>query len=418
MLGNILLGSSQLGDTRLNVDVTEVGAEISGENSYNGLIFRAICTMSFLPAKARDPSLDIFLSLDTYNLNPRMGFGIQGQFDEFGTEALFRLGFNASARFVEGVKIIDGYTPWYFKVTNDFDLLFEDDNTVSWSDIGSINFNISQSNMAGKMPMEWGNYVFAIEKLDDKNVIVYGKNGITILNPSGVYFGQKKISNVGLKNKLSIVNTGNIHFYITRKGEMHSLSSSNKGIEYNLIGFEEFFSVMNDLVMVYDAKEELIYICDGTTGYVYSIRDNSLGKGEPNLTGIQYQETFQGDYYRVFTPDEQTSNLDNIALTTGIYDFGSRKQKTITNVNVGTACQKQLYIGVDYRSEYNASMISTPWIPLTLSGEGYINCYGVEFKFKIKSEKTTSENFKIDYFKVNGVMHNYHYLDTISFDQN
>lgn len=271
------------------------------------------------------------------------------------------------------------------------------DYWIRWSDIGHLDFTVDRSNVAGKCKPDWKGIVYDIKKLGNK-VIIYGENGISIFNPAGNAYGVDTINRLGLKNRQAVTGTDDQHFFIDRKGRLWKLEK-----ELELIDYSEFFSSMSALVMSYDIKNELIYICDGTSGYIYSIRSQSLGSGPVNLTGIGNQDSL---LYSV-APAEIVTPIFEIC--TDIYDMGTRKFKTIKSIEVGTNLTESMQASVDYRVSNKLAFSNIGWHPVTIEGISTMYCYGLEFRFRLRIQ--TYEYFELDYLKINGLIHNYSYTE-------
>lgn len=266
-------------------------------------------------------------------------------------------------------------------------------NWIRWSDVGHLNFTINRSNVAGERRTDWAGWIYDIKKLGDK-VIVYGENGVSILTPSGNTYGLSTVHRIGLKSKQAVTGNDSTHFFIDNKGQLYSLSDSLQKLDYS-----EYLSVMSSPVMSYDTENELIYICDGTYGYVYSVGDKSLGKGPINLTGISSQG---GTLYAVAPATIATPTFE---ICTDIYDLGTRNFKTVYSIEVGTDLTEYLQASVDFRVSNKGSFTTLGWHLVNPSGVAYIPCYGVEFRFRLKA--LSYEYFEIDYLTINGFINDY-----------
>ena len=302
-----------------------------------------------------------------------------------------------SGSFVEGVLISS--SPLVITPVISADIIFNPvkNNWVKWSNIGNLDFTIGRDNIAGERPLDWAGSVYQIKKLD-KVVIVYGANGVSVLNPSGNTFGLSTIYHLGLKSKLAITGTDQVHYFIDTAGQLWSLSDKLTKLDYS-----EYLSAMSSPVMSYDVENDLIYISDGTKGYVYSPSDKSFGTGPVNITGFGNQN---GSSY-IGAP--AAIAIPVFEMSTDIYDLGSRKHKTIHSIEIGTDTSKILYASIDYRSNHKSSFSNTGWATVTHEGVSYLRCYGIEFKFNVKV--SAYDSFAIDYLKINGVIHRYSPID-------
>ena len=161
---------------------------------------------------------------------------------------------------------------------------------------------------------------------------------------------------------------------------------------------------MGTVILSLDKEQELLYITDGTYGFVYSINDKSFGSVPANITGIGTQSSV------LKVVSDGTITTPSFEICTDVYDLGSRKPKTIQRVELGTSLTEFLQVSVDYRKNYKEDFKQIGWFIVNHDGRAYPKCYGVEFRFRVKS--TIYEYFELDYLKVRGHIHGYSYLDT------
>ena len=272
-------------------------------------------------------------------------------------------------------------------------------NFVKWSKIGELDFTIDESNLAGERPLDWKGCIYHMAKLGDK-VVAYGENGVSILKPSGVHYGMDTIHRIGLKNKGAFAGTDLQHFFVDNQGFLYQLDDKFTKLDYS-----EFLLSMGTIILSLDIEKNLLYICDGVSGYIYGIGSKSFGVGPVNITGfgVQSSNIYVVSFAEIATP------IFNIC--TDIYDLGTRKPKTITAIEVGTDATEFLYTSIDYRKSYKDSFKQIGWFLVNPSGKAFPKCYGVEFRFRLKS--TIYEYLEIDYLKIRGHIHGYSYLDTV-----
>lgn len=270
-------------------------------------------------------------------------------------------------------------------------------NWVKWSGIGNLDFTIGRDNVAGERPLDWSGWIYAIKKLGNK-VIAYGKNGVSILNPSDKFYGLDTIHHLGLYSQGTVAGSDNVHFFIDKKAQLWAL-----GEKLEFFGYIEYLSNMISPVMSYDIENELIYICDGVYGFVYSLRDRSFGTCSPNITGAGLKD---GTLYITSSADIATPTFE---LCTDIYDMGTRKFKTIRSVEIGTNLAETMEASVEYRVSKAGNFSNNGWHLVNPNGETFLPCYGLEFRFKLRVQ--TYEYFEIDYIKLNGLIHHYSYTE-------
>lgn len=280
----------------------------------------------------------------------------------------------------------------------DADILLEvaKKNWIKWSDIGSLDFTIGRANVAGERPLDWAGWIYDVRKLGSK-VVAYGENGVSILKPADKYYGLETVSRLGLYSFGAVTGTDKIHYFIDSKGQLWEL-----GETLTLLDYSEFFSLMSDLIMSY-VENGVIYICDGTIGYVYSPLDKSLGSGPVNITGVGSKD---GNLYLT---SPAAVEIPTFEICTDIYDMGTRKFKTIRSIEVGTDLTENMEASIDFRVSNKVSFSDIGWHPVTLEGVSTMYCYGLEFRFKLRVQ--TYEYFELDYLKINGLVHNYSYTE-------
>ena len=268
---------------------------------------------------------------------------------------------------------------------------------IQWSNIGNLDFTIWKDNIAGKRPLDWRGTVYKVAKLG-KKVVVYGSGGVTLLHPSGPLFGIETILRYGIDGKNAFCGNESGHYFIDVFGCLWSLAEKLECLDYS-----EYLSLMTNPVMSYDESAELIYICDGTIGYVYSTSVGSLASGPVNVSGITYQ------LGTLYTVAPAAISIPNFNFCSDIQDMGTRKNKTIYSLEVGTDLTTYLEASIDFRIINNAAFTNIGWFPVTREGIAYTPCFGQDFKFRLRSN--TYQYFEIDYIKVNGIIHNFSNTD-------
>jgi hypothetical protein len=271
-----------------------------------------------------------------------------------------------------------------------------DQSSVWWSRIGAIDFTIDHSNEAGKAFLKGIGSIYGIYKLG-KNAVVYGSNGVGILTPVELAWGFKKLSNRGIISRDAHTGNESTSWYIDISNNLCKVSD---GIER--IGYSEYLSTLTNPVMLIDDLRELIYICDDNKGYVYSYVDDSFSECYNNITGFGYIE---GDDLACIPSDVESpmNNRPNVMLKTSVLDFGSRKAKTISSINIATDIDSNIEAAIEYRTSIHDEFKSTPWVSFTPQGIAYLPCYGIEFMIKLRVRNKTT--FKLDQLDINGTIH-------------
>lgn len=261
-------------------------------------------------------------------------------------------------------------------------------NWIKWAKVGNLDFTIDHTNVAGEMPFDWKGWVYAIKMLRGKPV-AYGENGVSVLNKSDIYYGFNTVYRVGLKGKNAIAGDETFHYFIDKEGHLFSFGEALKKLDYS-----EYLTVLTDPVLSWDVENSLLYICDGTYGFVYSPNSESLGSGPINVTGIGSQ----GGTQYIVSPAAITTPVFEIC--TDIYDMGTRRLKTIQSLEFGIDLTTTLQASIDYRSDKSQSFSQTDWHTVDAQGFTRITCNSREFKFRARASKW--EELELDYWLVNG----------------
>lgn len=356
-------------------------------------------TRSQFPPLPRDPTKDLTLDCQVLDNLPEVLVTALGDW----------LNINILADPIEITVTLEGRFPEGFTITSDpvivtvspqeATILLEaiKKNWIKWSGVGSLDFTIGQDNVAGERPLDWKGWIYEIKKLDNK-LIVYGENGVSILTPHDKFYGLTTIRSVGIYSSRAVAGTDQVHFFIDKLGQLYRFEK-----ELELLDYSEFFSTMNTLVMSYDMQNDLLYICDGIQGYIYSHRSRSLGAGPVNITGIGSQDGM------LLVTSAGAITTPTFEICTDIYDLGTRKFKTIRSIEVGTDLTENMEASIDYRVSNKVVFSNIGWHPVTSDGVAYMTCYGLEFRFRLRV--ANYEYFELDYLKLNGLIHNYSYTE-------
>ncbi len=264
-------------------------------------------------------------------------------------------------------------------------------NWVKWSKIGSLDFEIDKSNVAGERPLDWSGWVWSVLKLGEK-VVAYGENGVTFLPPHGIDWGMETVHRIGILGKQAVTGNDKTHFFIDKEYRLFSISDSLKMHDYS-----EYLSVLTDPVMSYDIERDFVYICDGTYGFVYSPKEESLGTGPVNITGIGSQS---GTQY-VASPAAITTIVPEV--WTDVYDLGTRKLKIVRSVEFDiSAVTGTLQAAIEWSMNKGVTFTQTGWQTVDKRGVANISCAGYDLRFGLKL--LAYEWIKIGRITVNGEM--------------
>lgn len=268
---------------------------------------------------------------------------------------------------------------------------------IKWSNIGEFNFDIDRKNVAGDMPLGWRGEVYNILKLGS-DLMIYGSGGISKITPKENVFSKKTISLLGVVSEWSVVGNDFEHFFIDGKSRLCRVSD-----RVEILGYEEFLEPMDSPVMVLDEVNRLVFICDGTYGYVYGIDTKSLGSGPVNITGVGYSN------FETYVASSNVISMPAFQIVTNVLDCMTRKNKTIHMIEVGTSLGHDLEASIQFNTGINDSFVDIGWHKITPEGTLNLRCFGKEFKIGIRSQ--ANDQFKINWIKITGIIHDFNPLD-------
>jgi hypothetical protein len=271
-------------------------------------------------------------------------------------------------------------------------------NWVQWAKFGSVDFSKDKTNKSGDIPLDWSGYVWKIMPLGNTPV-AYGENGVSVLAKSstkfGFTYGYKTIYTVGLKGKGAAIGLKDnlAHFFIDAEGQLWKLSE-----KLELLDYSEFLSPMtgSKIVMSLDENTGLIYICDGTYGFIYNVRTGSMTSGPVNVSGIGIRD---GSLY-VVAPT--TISIPSFEKWTDIHDMKTRKTKTIEALEIGVDLSIEMQASIEWRMNKTTAFSRLPWVYVSPRGVAHLFCTGIEFRFGLKT--ATYADFEIDHLSIIGVI--------------
>jgi len=354
----------------------------------------------------RNPDLDIVFDCLSYDQTGAYRQGVPSAyatasgsipFVDFETTATARA--NISASLVTSLVVSEAVVTAAAKASATLILQGGDlSNWVKWSDIGNLDFEIGLDNIAGEMPMDWKGMTHAIRKLSTR-IVVMGDGGVSFLNPVENKFGLKTIHHTGLYSRDASAGDDTVHYFVDKTANLFEIGFSQKTLDHRKkkLGYSEFLSNLTDPVLTLDVENQLLYLCDGTIGYVYSIEDGSMGSGPANITGIGYQNGV------AYTTASGQIDIPVFEICTDIYDYGTRKNKTIYQLEFGTNLGGTLQASVDYRRDITGTFVTTPWKNVHEKGTVKIVARGGEFR--LRARLSTYEYFELDYIRVRGITH-------------
>jgi len=353
---------------------------------------------SHSPAAPRNTDLDIYFNCEGYDINgnARQGVGISLAVAYGSIPFIDFVATATSVAYAYGSSnwglVYDGTATALAKAYGELLLEGIKRNWVKWSNIGSADFTVWKDNVAGERPLDWKGSVHAIKKLLNK-MVIYGENGVSYFLPVEKYFDLLTIYRLGLKGKNAVAGDEKTHYFVDTAGQLWELSETLK-----LLGYSEYLANLgSNTVLSWDVKNSLLYLCDGTSGYVYSPRSNSLGKGPSNITGVGSQD---GLMYVVSPAAVTTPSFE---ICTDIYDMGTHKNKTIFEIELGTNIAGMLQVSIDYRNDFRAAFSQTAWKDVSKRGNCFLTALGREFRIRAKMKNY--EYFEVDYVVARGIVH-------------
>ena len=311
-----------------------------------------------------------------------------GDFQKYIEDASSSLGVSTSGNIIESEFIGLNISRLYIDSTAEIYTEVSKRNWVKWSEIGNLDFDLSLSNIAGERPMFWSGLIYKIMKLG-KQVVVYGENGVSLLFPHEVSYGLSEILPHGLKGRDAVAGNDLIHFFIDNLGQLFSFSGKLERLDYS-----EYLSELSNPILSFDSTNELLYICDGVLGFVYSPEMKSFGSGPNNVTGIGYRD---GNAY-IASPS--VISIPAFELWTDILDFGTRHGKTLHMIEVGTDHSGELLTSVEFRMDKSQNFIRLPWVRTDPAGVAQFICHGKEFRIGVCVN--SYQYLEIDYINIEG----------------
>ena len=378
---------SKIPKTSLELKLVSSGDGVSLPDGTTDTMIRSIAVMSFAPGSA--PNMDLALYFNWYDIDiDGLAVGSYGTFAPILSDSTSQLAVTSVGSLITSVDIGDNTNN--LAVTTEAFIYIQPAKTnwVKWSDIGNVDFTINRGGVAGERPMDWNGLIYQILQLGSR-VIVYGLNGVSIMNPKGVSYELVTIHRRGIKGRNACLGIDTEHFFIDNLGDMYSVKE-----QLSLIGYREYLSVLTSPVMSYDSASRLLYICDGTYGFVYNPESQSLGEGPVNITGIQYKD---GVSY-ITAPSNII--MPGFEIWTDILDFGTREAKTIESVEIGTDLTRDLLANIEFRNNKTVPFQRLSWEVCNPAGISYLFCHGVEFRIGLKS--TSFDYLEIDSLNING----------------
>jgi len=270
------------------------------------------------------------------------------------------------------------------------------------SRIGALKWALAEDNEAFRRPTLSRGSVLQIIKIG-KRAVIFSDSGIDYTEPVDLYWRYEHVSDHGLLSAWAITKTD--------ESEAWFLDSRKRLIRLNVEGFHDcgcahWFNEP-DYVLSWDATYGLIYISGRNEGFVYSPANRSLGTGLAGITGVSPDGLVVGHGDMI---------PGGFNICTSAYDLGSRSFKTVRSVEFSIHTSQFLEAAIDFKYRNDMDWRTTPWKRVNPSGVAYIPCYGLEFRFRLRSN--TAQRVHLDQIRVIGTIHGYDFLNAIGWAPN
>jgi len=321
------------------------------------------------------------------------------------TAAPFQIGLNLSGGLLVGSSTINAMNaPFVFKLTLDATLTqFYTTGADIWgSRIGELLWKLEESNEAFRRPTLSRGGVLQMTRIGER-VVVFSSGGIDAMAPVDLYWRYEHLSDHGLLSSWAFTEgkKDECWFIDTRRHLMRLTPEGPRDLNCSMWFTEP------DYVLSWDHEWNLLYISGRNDGFVYSPAENSLGRGMAGITGAVPGGLIVG---------HGTLQPNPFEIHTNWYDFGTRTYKTIRSVEFSVDTAKFLEASLDFRDANGKEFKSFPWTRVNPSGVAYMQCYGLEFRFKLRSN--IPQQIHLDNIRVMGTIHGYDFLNAIGWAPN
>jgi hypothetical protein len=200
-------------------------------------------------------------------------------------------------------------------------------NWVAWSNIGRIYLDqlISRedrTNTSGYMPMDFSGDIYHVKKLG-KKVMAYGSNGIGAFLPDAKAYktspmiGREDTFNFGIAGKGCVGGNDKVHLFLDNRMRLHLTDGTN----HKELGYKNYMELLtgNSINILYDEVDNLFFISDGTTTFMYSAgmseifqAPSGIVRQGSTLYGVTYDGADQSAYITTNTVDMRTRSIKTI----------------------------------------------------------------------------------------------------------
>ena len=262
-----------------------------------------------------------------------------------------------------------------------------DETFLIWGRIGSANFRLDQSNVAGYRPMPGYGEIYKVLKLGER-FVVYSSNRIFLCRFVDTKVSIEATLEYGIASRDAVGGDEFKHVAVDATGSLRVITPSSFDSEPI---YKEFFDDMlgNEIVVTMNPYEKDYYITDGVISYCLTRTGlGEVAQAPTTLTSI-------GGTLRGFYTDLDD---DEGRIVSDVLDFEVRGRKTIDGISVGSNASDSVYVAVDYKYNYGDEFETTDWIEVNPEGNAVITISGIEFRFRIKCDDYAG--FNLDYFTV------------------
>jgi len=208
-----------------------------------------------------------------------------------------------------------------------------DEKSYVWSKIGEMDFTPDRRNTSGYRRDPYGGEVYHVRRLGDQ-VVGYSSKGITLMTPvsePAATFGFGEMDDVGLINMGAMDGDLRRHVYVGSDYILRDISLQGelvKKYDVRELGYYRYMKELEgeDIIVKYDRIKKDFYIGNSTKTYLLS------------PYGLTEVPQHPSALWTMSNYDEETTMLPNTvddytpSITSSIFDFGYRGQKTIFSV--------------------------------------------------------------------------------------
>ena len=258
-------------------------------------------------------------------------------------------------------------------------------NVVKWSDIGSVDFVLSDQNLAGWKALEWEGYAW--KGLRFKNaVIVYGSGGISVLFPISdpiSTWSEHVLDSGGILSKDAVCDTDLGHVFIGRDKQLYIVTEDSKSLKstaipvIKLVGFKEFIETLQGNIQIfYEPVTKVTYIAG--TNATLLISQSEVTQVTGSISGAIYTD----ELYH--TQDSVSSTL--VSLRTQELRFGTTNFKTIRSIafDFDMSLVDSPVCIVYMRDKTTKDFTTTKRCKITKDGQAFPNVTTQEFQIGIE----------------------------------